>query len=80
MLKGLKNTRTKQACRWYAISYPRASAIAYLRAHQNFKCVPPVVSHRAITCDILRVLAKKSEEELCDNKKKDPKSYFFYLW
>ena len=42
-------------------------------SHQNSKCVPPVLIHRAITCDF-KVLAKKAE--LGDNKKKDPKSYF----
>ena len=39
------------ASRWRAIAYPRASVIAYLRAHQNYKCVPPVFIHRAITCE-----------------------------
>ena len=49
-----------RASRWRAIAYPRASAIAYLRAHQNSKCVPPVLIHRAITCDSFKVLAQKA--------------------
>ena len=44
--------------------------------HQNSECVPPVLIHRAITCDSFKVLSQKAYEELCDNKKKDPKSYF----
>ena len=59
-----------------ALSHPRASAITYLCAHQNSKWVPPVLIHRAITCDSFKVLAQKAYEELCDNQKKDPKSYF----
>ena len=51
-----KETRASQ---WRAIAYPSASAIAYLREHQNSKCVPPVLIHRAITCDSFKVLAKK---------------------
>ena len=45
--------------------------------HQNSECVPPVLIHRAITCDSFKALAIKAWEELGDNKKKnDPKSYF----
>ena len=53
------------------------SCHAYLRAHRNIKCIPPVLIHRAITCDIFKVLAQNAEEEVCDNNKKDPKSYYF---
>ena len=53
----IKRTR---ASRCPAIAYPRASAIAYLREHQNSKCVPPVLIHRAITCDSFKVLAEKA--------------------
>ena len=42
----------------------RASAIAYLREHQNSKCVPPVL-----------IQFPGFQEELCDNKT-DTKSYF----
>ena len=42
------------------ITYPRTSAIAYLSAHQNSKCVPPVLIHRAITCDNFKVQAKEA--------------------
>ena len=52
----LKITLTR-ASRWRAIAYPRASAIAYLRAHQNSKCVPPVLIHRAIACGSFMILA-----------------------
>ena len=72
------NTCTVRASRLRAIAYPRASAIAYLRAHQNSKCVPPVLIDRAISCDSFKVLAKKAQEELCDNKK-GPKILFFDL-
>ena len=61
-------------------SHLRASTIAYLCAHQNSKCVPPVFIHRAITCDSFKVLAQKAEEKLCDNQKKGPKILTFYLW
>ena len=37
---------------------PSATAITYLLAHQNSKCVPPVLTHRVITCDSFKVLAK----------------------
>ena len=40
-----------RASRWHAIAYPRASAIAYLPAHQISKCIPPVLIHRAINYD-----------------------------
>ena len=70
-----------RASRWRAFAYPRASAIAYLRAHQNSKCVPPVLIHRAITCDSFKVLAQKVYGKLCDNKtKQGPKNLLFYLW
>ena len=49
-----------RASRWRAIAYPSASAIAYLRAHRNSNCVPPVLVHRAIICDSFKVLARKS--------------------
>ena len=65
-----------RASRWRAIAYPRARVIAYLRAHQNSKCVPPVLIHRAITCDSFKVLAQKAWEELFDNKYK---SHFWPL-
>ena len=41
------------------IAYPRASAIAYLPAHQNSKCIPPVLIHKAITCVSVKILAIK---------------------
>ena len=44
--------------------------------HQHSECVPPVFIHRAITFDIFKFLAQKASEELCDNQKKEPKSYF----
>ena len=66
-----------RASRWRTIAYPCASTIAYLCTHQNSKCLPPVLIHRAITCDRFKILAQKAEEELCDNKKMDAKSYFF---
>ena len=53
------STETR-ASQWCAIAYFRASAIAYLPAHQNSKCLPPVLIHRAITCDSFKVLAKKA--------------------
>ena len=44
-----------------ALAYPRASAISYVYAHQDSKCLPPVFIHRAIiTCDSFKVLAQKS--------------------
>ena len=46
-----------RASRWRAIAYPRASAIAYLRSHQNSKCVPSVLIHRAIACESFKILA-----------------------
>ena len=49
-----------RASRWRAIAYPRASAIAYIPAHQSSKCIPPVLIHRAYTCDSVKVLAKKA--------------------
>ena len=74
-------TRTN---RWRAIAYPRASAIGYLPAHQNSKCVPAVLIYRAIACDSFKILAQKAQEELCDNptpppppQKKKNRSYFF---
>ena len=45
IIQGKNGTR---ASRWRAIAYPRASAIAYLPTHQNSKCVPLVLIHRAI--------------------------------
>ena len=54
---GPKITRAK---RLRAIAYPRASAIAYLPAHQNSESVSPVLIHWAITCGSFKVLAKKS--------------------
>ena len=70
-----KHINITKANQWHAIAYPRASAIPYLRAHQNSKCIPSVLIHRAITCDSFMVLAQKWLE-LCDNPKKYPKSYF----
>ena len=59
------------------LAYPRSSTIAYLRAHQNSKCVPPVLIHRDITCDSFKVLAQKGYRRSCMTiTKKDPKSYF----
>ena len=40
-----------RASQWHAIAYPRTSVIAYRHAHQNSKCVPPVLIYRAIICD-----------------------------
>ena len=65
-----KKKPTTRASRWHTIAYPHTSAIAYLPAHQNSKCVPPVLIHRAITCDSFTVLAQKAKVELCDNQKK----------
>ena len=53
-------TNNTRASQWCTIAYSHASTIAYLRAHQNSKCVPPVLIHRAITCDSFKVLAQKS--------------------
>ena len=47
-----------RASRWRAIAYPRASAIDYIPAHQS--TIPPVLIHRATTCDSVKVLAKKA--------------------
>ena len=55
---------------WHTIAYPCANAMAYLHAHQNFKCVAPVLIHRAITCENFKVLAQKAYKGLCDNPKK----------
>ena len=68
-----KKTRASQ---WRTIAYPRASAIAYLPAHQNSKCIRLVLIHGAITCDSFKVLAKKSLKGVGWQYKKDPKSYF----
>ena len=51
------NTDQTRASRWRAIAYPRASAIAYLCAHQNSKCIPLVLIHRAIACESFKILA-----------------------
>ena len=65
-----------RASRWRAIAYPHASAIAYLHAHQNSECVPPVLIHWAIICDSFKVLAKKKpKRSWVTIKKSDPKSY-----
>ena len=56
-----------------AITYPCASTVAYLRPHQNPKCVPPVLIHWAITCSS----SKRLGGVVWQSKKKDPKSYFF---
>ena len=66
--------RVTRASRWHVITYPCVSAVPYLRAYQNSKCVPPVLIHRAITCDSF-----KKPRRSCvtiKKKKKDPKSYF----
>ena len=55
-----KKKKKTRASRWRTLANPRASAIAYLRTHQNSKCVPPVVIHRVITCDSFKVLAQKA--------------------
>ena len=68
--------RLTRASRWRAIAYPRASAIAYCPAHQNFKCVPQVPIHRAITYDSFKVLAKKPKRNWVTIQIKDRKSYF----
>ena len=66
-----------RASRWRAIAYPRASAIAYLPAHQNSECIPPVLIHWAIICDSFKVLAKKKpKRSWVTIKKSNPKSYF----
>ena len=45
-------------------------------SHQNSECVPPVLIHRAITCDSFKVLAKKKpKRSWVTIKRKDPKSY-----
>ena len=69
------HVRTR-ASRWGAIAYPHASAIAYFPAHQNSKCTPPVLIHRAITYDSFMVLAKKKpKRSWVTIKEKDPESY-----
>ena len=65
-----------RASRRRAIVYPRASAIAYLRAHQNSKCVSPIIIHRAISCDSFKGLVQKAKRSCVTMKKKDPKFYF----
>ena len=57
-----KKKQTTRASQWRPIAYPRASAIAYLPAHQNSKCecVPPVLIHRAMTFDSFQILALKA--------------------
>ena len=72
-------TDITRASRWRAIAYPHASAIAYLHAHQNSICVPPVLIHRAITCDSFKVVAQKASEELIDNQKRTPNPTFLPL-
>ena len=66
-----------RASRWRAITYPRASAIAYHHAHWNSKCVPPVLTltHRAITCDSFKFLAQKPRRSWVTIKN-DSKSSF----
>ena len=70
----LKKYKTR-ASWWRTIACTLASAIAYHRAHQNSKCFPLVLIHRAITCDSFKVLAQKAYEESCDNPKKGPKIF-----
>ena len=67
-----------RASRWRAIAYLRASAIAYLRAHLNSKCVPPVLMHRAITCDSFKVLAQKVFDCVTIKKKKTTQNPTFW--
>ena len=45
-----------RASQWQAIAYPRASAIT----HQNPKCIPPVLIHRANTSDSFKIIAPKA--------------------
>ena len=50
------------------------AAIAYPRALKT------MLQCRAIACDSFKVLAKKAWTELSGNRKKGPKTLFFYLW
>ena len=78
------NTSETRASRWRAITYPRASTIAYLRIRQNSKCYLQSSSLWLFSVIVSRfelqkprrscVTIKKKKKK--KKKKKDPKSYF----
>ena len=48
-----------------------------LGSYENSKCVPPVLIHRAITCDSFKAVPKKPKRSWVTIKKQtNPKSYF----